>query len=51
MLGVDKATVIRIKGVNVLGSKGYDKESFDPAQHVLEEENSPIDPERKFIQL
>lgn len=51
MLGVDKATVIRIKGVDVLGSKGYDKESFDPTQHVLEEENASIDPERKFLQL
>jgi len=51
MLGVDKATVIRIKGVNVLNSKGYDKESFDPTQHVLEEENASIDPERKFLQL
>ncbi|XP_050053871.1 uncharacterized protein LOC114124212 isoform X3 [Aphis gossypii] len=51
MLGVDKATVIRMKGVNVLGSKDYDKESFDPTQHVLEEENAPLDPERKFLQL
>jgi len=49
MLGVEKATVIRIKGLNVLGTKEYDKESFDPAQHVIEEENSPKDPERKFL--
>ncbi|CAI6349314.1 unnamed protein product [Macrosiphum euphorbiae] len=51
MLGVEKATVIRIKGTNILGTKEYDKESFDPTQHVLEEENSPKDPERKFLQL
>ncbi|XP_060840224.1 uncharacterized protein LOC132921294 isoform X1 [Rhopalosiphum padi] len=51
MLGVDKATVIRIKGASVMGTKDYDKESFDPAQHVLEEENSSKDPERKFLQL
>lgn len=51
MLGVDKATVIRIKGVDVLGSKNYDKESFDATQHVLEEENASIDPERKFLQM
>jgi len=43
MLGVDKATVIRIKGASVLGTKDYDKETFDPAQHVLEEENSSKD--------
>lgn len=51
MLGVEKATVIRIKGMDILGTKEYDKESFDPAQHVLEEENSPKDPERKFLKL
>lgn len=51
MLGVEKATVIRIKGTNILGTKEYDKESFDPTQHVLEEENSLKDPERKFLKL
>ncbi|XP_025199510.1 uncharacterized protein LOC112597613 isoform X2 [Melanaphis sacchari] len=51
MLGVEKATVIRIKGANVMGTKEYDKESFDPTQHVLEEESSSKDPERKFLQF
>jgi len=51
MLGVEKATVIRIKGTQVLGTKEYDKESFDLTQHILEEENSSKDAERKFLKL
>jgi len=49
MLGVEKATVVRIKGTEILNSKDYAKESFDVFQHIQEEEDSVVDPEKKFL--
>lgn len=51
MLGVQQATVIRVKGTEILNSKEYNKETFDVSEHVQEEENSIVDPERKFLSL
>lgn len=51
MLNVEKATVIRIKGTEVLGTKEYDKETFDASKHVEEEEMSLVEPERKFLNM
>lgn len=51
MLNVPKATVIRIKGVEVMGRKDYDKETFDLSQHIQEEESLSVDPERKFLKV
>lgn len=51
MLGVKKATVIRMRGAEILSSKEYDKETFDLAAHVQEEESSNKDPERKFLKI
>lgn len=51
MLNVKKATVIRIQGTEVVATKDYDRETFDLAQHIQEEESSPIDPEKKFLNL
>jgi len=51
MLGVEKATVVRIKGATILGSKEYSKETFDVSQHIEEEENSTGNPETKFLKL
>lgn len=49
MLGVEKATVIRMKGIEVLATKEYDKETFDIHQHIKDEETSTVDLERKFL--
>lgn len=51
MLGVEKATVVRIKGTTILSSKEYNKETFDASQHVIEEENSTRHPEEKFLKF
>lgn len=51
MLGVEKATVVRVKGTDIMGSKEYDKETFDVFKHIEEEENSVVDPEKKFLSL
>lgn len=51
MLGIKKATVIRMKGTDVLSSKDYHKETFDPLEHVQEEENSPNAKEMKFLKF
>ncbi|XP_050546575.1 uncharacterized protein LOC126908482 isoform X2 [Daktulosphaira vitifoliae] len=51
MLGVEKATVIRIKGFEVLNKKEYKKDTFDINKHIEEEEvNSEIlGPEKSFV--
>lgn len=51
MLGVKQATVIRMRGTEVLNTKEYDKETFDVAQHVQEEENSSVDDVKKFLKI
>jgi len=51
MLGVEKATVVRIKGTEILNSKDYAKESFDVFQHIQEEEDSVVDPEKKIFEV
>lgn len=51
MLGVEKATVIRIKGTEVLNTKDYDKETFDVEKHVQDEENSSVDSINKFLKV
>lgn len=51
MLGVQNATVIRIKGADVLNTKDYNKETFDITKHINDEENSQVDNESKFIRI
>jgi hypothetical protein len=51
MLGVKNATVIRVKGTDIMSSKEYDKETFDVSKHIEEEENSLVDPEKKFLNI
>lgn len=51
MLGIENATIVRIKGTEVLGSKEYHKESFNVDEHILEEENSKVDKEKQFLRL
>jgi len=51
MLGTENATVVRIRGTEVLNTKEYNKESFDLDQHVQEEEKSDVDAKRKFLKL
>lgn len=51
MLGVQKATIVRIKGTEILSTKEYEKETFDARHHVQEEENLVTDPERKFLKI
>lgn len=51
MLGVKNATVIRMKGTEILNTKEYNKETFDVAEHLKEEENSPIDSINKFLKV
>lgn len=51
MLGTENATIIRIKGTQILNTKEYNKESFNVDEHVLEENNSDIDNEKKFLRL
>lgn len=51
MLGIENATVVRIKGTEILNTKEYAKESFDVDTHVQEEENSELDAEKKFLKI
>lgn len=51
MLGVQKATVVRMKGGEILSSKDYHKETFDPFEHIEEEENSSVEKNKKFLKL
>ncbi|XP_050420922.1 uncharacterized protein LOC126833549 [Adelges cooleyi] len=38
MLGVEQATVVRVKGLEILNKKEYQKDTFDIKQHIEEEE-------------
>lgn len=51
MLGVENATVIRVRGTEVLNSKEYHKESFNVDEHILDETNSNVDREKQFLKL
>lgn len=51
MLGIKQATVIRMKGTEVLNTKEYDKETFDVSEHLQEEEKSPVDSINKFLKI
>lgn len=50
MLGVENATIIRMRGTEILSAKEYNKETFDPSQHIVEE-NSIADPMKQFLSL
>lgn len=49
MLGVQKATIVRVKGIDVLNSKEYDKETFNLTEHIEDEESSLVDQKNKFL--
>lgn len=51
MLGTKKATIIRVQGTELLGSKDYDIETFDINQHIEEEESSNTDSKNKFLKI
>lgn len=51
MLGTEKATIIRIKNTEIMSTKEYDKETFDVAQHIEEEESADVDYTRKFLKI
>ncbi|VVC40436.1 Hypothetical protein CINCED_3A018053 [Cinara cedri] len=51
MLNIPKATIVRMKGAEVLNSKDYNKETFNLSEHIQEEESSPVDPHNKFIRI
>lgn len=53
MLGVEKATVIRIKGFEVLNKKEYERDSFDITKHIEDEEinSETLGPEKSFIKM
>lgn len=49
MLGIQKATIVRMKGIEVLNAKEYNKETFNITEHIEEEENSLVDSKNKFM--
>lgn len=51
MLGIENATIIRVKGTEVLNSKEYHKESFNVDEHILKEKNSNVEKEKQFLRL